>query len=597
MKKGYKGKAMIAALLAGAGILAGTITSYGVVYVSDAPYDWEDNADSRSSGSSGSPGSSRYIDSGAGPGAVSDSADGQDITADLAVTQVNLTEQYHDEYKIYEESINNQFFFYTSISNGGITDQNVTLDMPHNLFCTVEKDGIEYDYVPGQVFSEYGTYVVRVTAVEDTSVPLSQQKEYRALFRFRIQAKPPQETEGGTGGSVFGMTSPWQESGVWPGGSNGAAGGESGLSGNQPGSPGSWPESMGAGEMPAGEGSVGGMATGETPAGGTATGETSARGTAAGETPAGEMSAGETFAGETATGEMSAGETADRETAGEESETGETAKTGKENQENAREAGKEGAAGLYRERTQIYDRLQGRYEVTFGNGRTLHSNVPEGYMGQGTVELLVSEGEGSIYRNDEPLEYGASMTLKEPGFYRLDLDGQTWSFAIASAVGAVDYYMAPAGMEFTEVSYEGEPKELSGGKYLSMREDGQYQIRMAGEEGESLEVFLKKDTQPPQVAVSVKGGTAQIQYGSDDIAEVILEKNGELQEGFAGYTIDSPGSYRLTAVDEAGNASSTEFFLRYQVNMYGIVAVLMVILLIVGGVVFVIHVKRTVRVR
>lgn len=592
MRKGYKGKAMIAALLAGAGILAGTITSYGVVYVSDAPYDWEDNADSRSSGSSGSPGSSRYIDSGAGPGAVSDSADGQDITADLAVTQVALTEQYHDEYKIYEESINNQFFFYTSVSNGGITDQNVTLDMPHNLFCTVEKDGIEYDYVPGQVFSEYGTYVVRVTAVEDTSVPLSQQKEYRALFRFRIQAKPPQETEGGTGGSVFGMTSPWQESGVWPGGSNGAAGGGSSLSGSQPGSPESQPESMGAEKMPAGETSAGGTVAGETPAGETSAGETPAEGTVTGEIPAGETSAGETFAGETA----------DREAAGEESETGETAKTGEENQENARGdgedgAGKEGAAGLYRERTQVYDRLQGRYEVTFGNGRTLHSNVPEGYMGQGTVELLVSEGEGSIYRNDEPLEYGASMTLKEPGFYRLDLDGQTWSFAIASAVGAVDYYMAPAGMEFTEVFYEGEPKELPGGKYLSMREDGQYQIQMAGEEGEILEVLLKKDTQPPQVAVSVKGGTAQIQYGSDDIAEVILEKNGELQEGFAGYTVDSPGSYRLTAVDEAGNASSTEFSLRYQVNMYGIVAVLMVILLIAGGVVFVIHVKRTVRVR
>lgn len=120
---------------------------------------------------------------------------------------------------------------------------------------------------------------------------------------------------------------------------------------------------------------------------------------------------------------------------------------------------------------------------------------------------------------------------------------------------------------------------------------------MTGESGEVLEVVLRKDTEAPQVTVNIRGGTAQIQYISDDIEKVTLEKDGEIQEGFAGYTIDSPGAYRLTAVDEAGNASSTEFTLKYQVNMYGIVAVVLVILLIAGGAVFVIHVKKTVRVR
>ena len=84
--------------------------------------------------------------------------------------------------------------------------------------------------------------------------------------------------------------------------------------------------------------------------------------------------------------------------------------------------------------------------MVFGNGRTLSSNVPEGYMGPSVVELLVSEGEGSICRNDEPLEYAESMSLKEPGYYCLDIDGQKWSFAIASAVGSTDYYLTPAGM-------------------------------------------------------------------------------------------------------------------------------------------------------
>ena len=554
MKKRYRGKGAAVVLLTVIGLLAGAITSQGVVHVLAAPYDWEGNADGSG------PGGLKYIDSGFGPGAVLGSEEEQEITAGPVVEQVTLAEQYHDDYKIYEESINNLFFFYANVSNGGITDQNVTLDIPQNIFCSVEKDGAEYDYVPGQTFSEYGTYVVRVTAVEDTSMPFSEQKEYRALFRFRIQEKPPEEIQEGEGSQGFSASilkdglsavSGWQEGGIWPDTENSQTGeGETERDESDPESLKSEPESADASE-----------------------------------TSAEEMTDGKI--------------TQNGEDGMEENQNG-AEKDGKEaeNHKNREDAAGEGSGqGAYRQRTQVYNSSRGRYEVAFDNGRTLSSNVPEGYLGPSTVELLVSEGEGSLYRNDELLEYAESMSLKEPGSYRLDIDGQMWSFTIASAVGSTDYYMAPQGLEFTGVYFEGEPKELPKGRYLPMREDGQYQIHMAGEGGEALEVVLRKDTKPPQIAVHVKGGKAQIQYGSDDIEKVILEKNGEIQEGFAGYTIDSPGSYRLTAVDEAGNTSSTEFSLKYQVNMYGIVAVVLVILLIAGGAVFVIHVKRTVKVR
>lgn len=547
MKKRYRGKGAAVVLLTVIGLLAGAITSQGVVHVLAAPYDWEGNADGSG------PGGLKYIDSGFGPGAVLGSEEEQEITAGPVVEQVTLAQQYHDDYKIYEESINNLFFFYANVSNGGITDQNVTLDIPQNIFCSVEKDGAEYDYVPGQTFSEYGTYVVRVTAVEDTSMPFSEQKEYRALFRFRIQEKPPEEIQEGEGSQGFAgsllkdglsAVSGWQEGGIWPDTEN--------------------------------------SQTGE------------------GETERDESDPESADASETSAEEMTDGEITQNGEAGMEENQNGAEKDGKEaeNHKNREDAAGEGSGqGAYRQRTQVYNRSRGRYEVAFDNGRTLSSNVPEGYLGPSTVELLVSEGEGSLYRNDELLEYAESMSLKEPGSYRLDIDGQMWSFTIASAVGSTDYYMAPQGLEFTGVYFEGEPKELPRGRYLPMREDGQYQIHMAGEGGEVLEVVLRKDTKPPQIAVHVKGGKAQLQYGSDDIEKVILEKNGEIQEGFAGYTIDSPGSYRLTAVDEAGNTSSTEFSLKYQVNMYGIVAVVLVILLIAGGAVFVIHVKRTVKVR
>lgn len=563
MKKRYKGEMFAFALLTVTGLFAGTITSQGVVYVSETPYVRDSNGDDSSYGGPSYDGP-RSTDSEIGPGAAPSAAEEQEVTAGPAVHQVTLAEQYHEEYKIYEESINGLFFFYTNVSNGGITDQMVTLDMPQNVFCSVEKDGAEYDYVPGQTFSEYGTYVVRVTAVEDTSVPFSEQKEYRALFRFRIQEKPPEETKEGEEGNGlpeglindgFGVMSGFSESGIWSNGGNSGTGvGEPGLGESMSESLVSELESPDASETSAGESADGGIADGEM--------------------------------------------TGEEESVGEENQEGVSESAGADSGEMKADAAEtEGMPGAYRERTQTYDSSRGRYEVVFDNGRTLSSNVPEGYMGPAAVELLVSEGEGSIFCNDEPLEYAESMSLKEPGYYCLDIDGQKWSFAIASAVGSTDYYMAPAGMEFTGVYFDGEPEKLPAGRYLPMREDGQYQISMTGEAGEVLEVVLRKDTEPPQVAVHVKGGTAQIQYVSDDIEKVILEKNGEIQEGFAGYTIDSPGSYRLTAVDEAGNTSSTEFSLKYQVNMYGIVAVVLVILLIAGGAAFVIHVKRTVKVR
>ena len=49
--------------------------------------------------------------------------------------------------------------------------------------------------------------------------------------------------------------------------------------------------------------------------------------------------------------------------------------------------------------------------------------------------------------------------------------------------------------------------------------------------------------------------------------------------------------------DEAGNVSSSEFTLKYHVNVYGIVAVILGVLLIAGGIIFAIHIKRTVKVR
>ena len=145
----------------------GGITSQGAVFVYD---------DRESSG---------------GPGAATAETDSTVLTGPY-VEQVTLQERYHEEYKVYEESMADLFFFYASVGNGGITHEAVTLDIPQNISYTMEMDGLPYAYQSGQPVGAYGTYVVRLTGIEDETVPFYEQKEYRAVFRFRIQAKPPE---------------------------------------------------------------------------------------------------------------------------------------------------------------------------------------------------------------------------------------------------------------------------------------------------------------------------------------------------------------------------------------------------------------------
>ena len=475
-----------------------------------------------------------------------------------SVIQVTLQEKYHEDYKIYEESMGDEFFFYTNVSNGGITHENVILDIPQNIYCTLEKDGMILDYIPGQEISGYGTYVVRITAIENETAPFSEQTEYRAIFRFRIQEKPPEEeTEGSEGISSF------SGSGI-----------SSGL-----GSSSTLEESL-----PWQLNEESDSATGE-PEENPETGE------------------GKEGIEESETFQESSEEVNEEESSqGIDESFDETAESAINSQEEtlkqSETIGVSSWENSYKPRTQVYDMDTRRYKSTFENGRTLVSNIPEGYIGPGAVELSISEGaQIHLYCNDEQIEYIPGNNLTEPGYYRMDIDGQMWSFAIASSVGQMDYYPAPAGMEFTQVSFEGEPLELPSGHYLAMEEDGLYQIAMKGEAGDGVEVALKRDTIAPEVIVNVKGGKADIQYLSEDIADIILEKDGEIQKGFSGYVVNSPGAYKLMVSDEAGNVSSSEFTLKYHVNVYGIVAVILGVLLIAGGIIFAIHIKRTVKVR
>lgn len=252
------------------------------------------------------------------------------------------------------------------------------------------------------------------------------------------------------------------------------------------------------------------------------------------------------------------------------------------------------------EREQAFELATGNYRITMENGMQLISSVPEGYIGSGTVTLSVSEGDAvvtKLYRNDEPVDFVNEGTVTELGRYRVDMDGCSYFFTLADKVSQMEYYPAPAGMEFTEVRFNNEVMTLASGQYAEMPEDGIYTFVMNGENGERYEVILEKDTVAPEMNVSVAKSTAAIQYLSDDIKTIELVKDGKLVSGFGGTSITDPGKYTLTIYDGAGNSTSASFQLKYQVNMYGILAVVLIILAVAGIGAFVVYTKKNTKVR
>ena len=585
--RGWIKVSVLAAVLTMQTALGGMV-SHAVVYVYEDDEEEDDrlpfgrsSTSGSSTGSTSTGRSTRNVEIGLNGG-----ADGWDeietnsvILDEPLVNQVTLKEQYHEDYQVYEESMADVFFFYSNVGNGGITHESVFLDIPQNLSYTIEMNGVPWDYIPGQPISDYGTYVVRLTGIEDENVPLYEQKEYQAVFRFRIQQKPPKETEESREVAV-------------------EAGAPAGME---------WQSYTYDGrplEEESEEGQdvfrVSGAANGQSEEVKEESGESLEDNMAASGSREGLEENEEGLAGN------EEGLAGNEESLGNE-ELAEGAQDGNDSQEGRNEESGEGGKAEpgsinngFISRTQDYDAASKRYHVTFSDGLELVSNVPEGYIGPDAVEVSVSPaGRESLvlYRDDEPIDYVHGDSFTEPGHYRLEVNGQPWSCTIASYLKEASVFAAPAGLRFTSAVLNGEPLELSSDRYVWLEEDGAYQFVLEGENGAVLHTGLAKDSEPPQVEVKLKGGNATIQYLSDDIEEILLERDGEAVEGFSGYSVSQPGSYRLVVRDKAGNEAEAKFSLSYRVNRYGIIAVVLLILLAAGGVAFVVHTKRSVRIR
>ena len=158
---------------------------------------------------------------------------------------------------------------------------------------------------------------------------------------------------------------------------------------------------------------------------------------------------------------------------------------------------------------------------------------------------------------------------------------------------------APDGATIRNVRFNGIDDD--GSLFLDDRtvhliQDGYYEFTFDDAAG-TREVTVTLDTEDPIFTVEVQPNEAAITYFSDDVARCVLYKGDELISDPAIVTsVTDAGRYRLYVYDGAGNRSMSEFTVRYRINAAAVIAILAVLWIIAGVVVYLIRMKTKVKV-
>lgn len=495
-----------------------------------------------------------------GPGRAAEEAEKSEETQEAAaVKTVFLAETYHEDFEVYEENLEDVYFIYSSVENGGVTDQPVRLELPRNVTCEAQKDGEIFPYVSGQALGETGAYVMRLYAPSDPGMTGQAPVTYQALFRFRIQQRPVKETvretedEGLTGGAWGTRT---QYSGL--------------------------PQYADEGAEQTAEETESGELSGEAESGGD------------GETP------------------KEAGADADREYMDEYGNyNGEAIRSligGGTDAESERTPAINRHTGL----EETYVEELGLFRNTLLTGSYFYANVPNGMISNSAVTLELGEGmEAAVLKEGEPYEHEPGMAFSETGSYTVylsepgvdymvsysDRTAPQFHFRIIDGpVRDMELFNVPEALRLLSVSRDGQPVQ-SGGSYFRMERDGAYTAEMEDGMGGTWQTTVVKDTSGPEFTVGIEKDFAYLSYGSEDIERVVVTKDGESREVSLIHEIEGKGDYRIDVYDQAGNVSSAAFRLTYRFNRAAIAAILLLVAAAGAAVFFLVRTKKKIVVK
>ncbi|MDO5785528.1 MAG: hypothetical protein Q4P20_10755 [Eubacteriales bacterium] len=475
------------------------------------------------------------------------------------VREVTMSETYHQDYDIYTESIDGRFFIYTNVSNRGITDQPVYLDIPQGISFTAEKDGVPIAYTANQRLTERGTYLFHFTAIKDESKPLSQQVIYETTFHFRIQEKSEKVSQASGEMTYYGSSHSTQLPYPVPAESRQTAETEAPEALTETGAP----EELDVSADRQAE---------EEP-------EPTA--------PEGEQERG---VSEEEQESEAAEETEGLPLADKEEGTG---------------GAEEASGGIeISETASQYDQQTGMYRISAGSQRYFLSSVPNGMLSNAGVYvdlsgLLQDEGNVAVLQDGEPYSMPEDGTFNQVGSYTLRIpdNGKISCFSfriISGSASGLDSYTVPREMTVIALTRNGEDilgDQAQGGQHLDFREDGEYSMTLENQQGVRSQVTVVIDHVAPRLNISLLNQTATLSYDQEVVrVDVTSSRGTESYENLR--QVNGPGTFLVEVYDAAGNSTAETIVIPKKVNMAAVIAVILLIGLGAGAVIFIQKTKK-----
>lgn len=450
-------------------------------------------------------------------------------------TTVDMAETYDEVYGLYEESISNEFFIYSTVSNGGISSDPVIIDIPANVDFTLEKNGKKAKYTSGAKIKKKGNYVLRLTAVSGDTT-------YKSTFRFSIRdaAEKKKENTTGSDNSAFMMDIDRE------------------ITEADTYEPDAYIDDWDTDTY---------------------------------------MDEPDTYMEEPiieASQDSQSSEADNMDESGTDEIPGEENQTTAIANSLSSVAKYTGFTETYDEATGEYVNtlLSGDvFRTNLPNGIITNSevilNIPDSldYTIYKDDELY----ETTSLRFEEAGSYRVVMSSDRLDYVLAYGDNKEVVYAfriIVEAVSDMHIFNAPAGFTLTEVYYgDKEIFAVNGmqGSYFKLTGDGSYLFKISdAATGVSHSTNVVLDTQAPEFAIGIKNGVANITYNSTDIDRIDLTKDNVVQTEFSTYKITGKGSYQLTVTDKAGNIATASFQLKDSVNSATIWAVIILIAIISG---------------
>ena len=258
---------------------------------------------------------------------------------------------------------------------------------------------------------------------------------------------------------------------------------------------------------------------------------------------------------------------------------------------------------------QEYDTATELYRITLPDGRSFTSTVPNGFLSPYAVDLdlsglagiegvrLLENGEDTAVKEQMSLNYAGSYTLLIP------TSGGTAPFSVklpGEKVRKLGSYTVPDGVKVVSMTKNG--RNVPGADtadVLDFSEDAVYALKLEDMAGSKYDVAFEVDSEAPQFTVTVGKGDARITYLSEDVAAVALTKSDGTTFRYDApiSTVNEPGSYRITVMDEAGNRSTDTFTIKKRINPATPIAVILLLGFIGGGIFFFRRTRQNTKVR